>query len=477
MMWKWIGSVLCLLIIVTASAPPLGAAENTIDEIAATPAQKRLVKILTGRSDSARTQLLAHLQAHPQQLDAHLHVIIAAAEDLLADHAGEVAAAEALPDDPGAEGSEEPLPVPATVSQVLRLLARSPREEARAVITQSLDHVDTHVAMVAMDVIGEFQIELAIDDLVMQIKRPAFDAQYAYRFALVRALARLHCPRSIEWLQRLEEQLDGQLHHEIQDRLANVDLQDFDGDPEQLLRYRQQLDDDAMMGPARLNANPNHPVSTRTRAEPQTKPASAVTSSRPGGLQLQDAPSESQGKLRLSNGHYYGIELNAGRMLFIIDRSGSMRRPAYHETRLQSAKRELVRVIENLAPQAEFAIMLFDTQVYVWRDELLLATEENKDIAIEFVKRISWGDRTNTHGVLRESLRFNDQLEAVFMLTDGRPTEGAILMPQAIIQDIVERNRMRHLQINTIGIGVNPVTTHFLQTLAEETGGEFRRVD
>ncbi len=461
MMCKGIGIAMCSCMVISWNLTSLQAAERDAKMAATPPAQKRVAKILVGPSEPARVQLLRQLHVHRGQFNANLDVIIDATRQLLAEHA------DGVSDNAHSHPRIATAPVPESLSLLLKMLAKSPHADAHAVVVEALDHPDPHVSMVAMDAVGEFQITAAVDDLAMQIKRPAFEDQYAFRFALVRALACLHCPQCIEWLERLSEHVSGQLQHEITTRLANVDLRDFEGDRLRLANYKEQHPDDTFLGQAGNVLKPMTPV----------KPASAITRNVGGKLQLQDAPSESQGKLRLVKSQYYGIDLVAGRMLFIIDRSGSMREPAYHETRLESAKRELIRALNELTPETEFAIMLFDTEVESWRSELLAATEENKLKAIAFVKRITWGDRTNTHGVLSEALQFDDQLEAVFLLTDGRPTAGNILVPQGIISDIVGRNRMRHLKINTIGIGVNAVTSDFLKTLANETGGEYRRVD
>jgi hypothetical protein len=71
-------------------------------------------------------------------------------------------------------------------------------------------------------------------------------------------------------------------------------------------------------------------------------------------------------------------------------------------------------------------------------------------------------------------LEFDDQLEAVFLLTDGKPTIGEIVSKPAIVADILHRNRFRHLNFNTIGIAVDGSTKSFLQQLAKESNGEFR---
>jgi Mg-chelatase subunit ChlD len=68
-------------------------------------------------------------------------------------------------------------------------------------------------------------------------------------------------------------------------------------------------------------------------------------------------------------------------------------------------------------------------------------------------------------------------LEAVYLLTDGRPTEGPVIAPPAIVNDILHRNRFRHLNFNTIGVSVRGATEEFLKALADESGGEFRALN
>ncbi len=183
---------------------------------------------------------------------------------------------------------------------------------------------------------------------------------------------------------------------------------------------------------------------------------------------------ESLQRMRLKPQQYYGIDIHAKRLMFIIDHSGSMKDYWGGMTRLERAKAELTRAIYELPGEAEFAIVFYHTSVRYWRNELVPATEENKREAVNFIRRLGYGDKTNTYGALRYSLDFDDQLEAVFLLTDGRPTIGEIVAKPAIVTDILHRNRFRHLNFNTIGIAVDGATKSFLQQLSKESNGEFR---
>ncbi len=467
MMWGRIRIAVCFMALLNMT----GQSQSKADE---TATQQRLIRLLTARREPSRLVAIAKLRAQPDQLRANLECVMQATQVLLDQHASEVADADTDDDDlqPLAKKTlEERAPVPESITQLLGLLGSTHDADAHSLLIQSLDHPDARIAMNAMDIVGQYRLEVAIDDLAMQIRRPEFDDQYAFRFTLVRAIAQIPCPRSIELLQKLHAQLRGQLRHEIASRLVNVDLRDFGGDRDLYADYLKKHPPESFVSPVSFEIEAAPVVAGRPEAVEQPEKVDP-----PEPLQLQDVASESTSRLRLANSHYYGINLHAGRMLFVIDRSGSMREATHYQTRLQSAKQELTRVIEELSPETDFGIMVFDTTVQSWRSTLLPATKTNKLAAVAFVQRIQLGDKTNTHAVLSEALEFDDQLEAVFMLTDGQPTTGNIRRPDAIIDDIVNRNRQRHLKFHTIGIGVRGVTSQFLETLAEKTGGEFREV-
>ena len=142
-------------------------------------------------------------------------------------------------------------------------------------------------------------------------------------------------------------------------------------------------------------------------------------------------------------------------------------------TRLWHAKAALIKAIEELPEDDEFGIVFYAANVRQWKGELVYATPTNKDDAKAFIYRLGFGGSTNTHGALSASMTFDDDLEAVFLLSDGIPTSGSITNPKLIVDDIVDRNQLRHLKINTIGIAVNPKTKRFLQTLAKRCSGQF----
>lgn len=341
--------------------------------------------------------------------------------------------------------------VPNSTVALLYLIAEFEHISAEQALVELLDSPHAGIVMISADALGKNKKYGAIEALSDLAKRPAFGESYGFRFNLVRAMAQMEHPDAVEYLTELRSKIDGQLAHNVQELLEGVTEDHFFGDKERFKEWRQQREskDDA----------------EREAADPKVNFFTA-----------SDSP-DSMNRIKFERPQYYGIDIHAKRLMFIIDHSGSMKEYWGAYTRLDRAKFELVRAIEELPEDTEFAITFYESGVRVWRNELVQATRENKREAIKFVQRLGYGDKTNTYGALRQSMEFDDDLESVFLLTDGRPTTGNIIAPAAIVKDVIRRNRFRHLNINTIGVAVKGTTETFLRTLAEETNGEFRSAE
>ncbi|HEY5315057.1 MAG TPA: HEAT repeat domain-containing protein [Pirellulales bacterium] len=185
---------------------------------------------------------------------------------------------------------------------------------------------------------------------------------------------------------------------------------------------------------------------------------------------------------------YYGLPLYARRMVFVVDMSLSMRAPAsgfpgqggngMGVTRIDAAKRELRTVLTSLNSNVSFGIVTFDRDSTLWKKKLVEATSANKLDAIRFVEKAQLELGTSTYDALQAAFKYD--AEAIYLLTDGAPASGQVVNPLAIVNTITAQNRSRRESIYTIGIGVGPAGSRFevfLQTLAEQNFGLFRRVD
>jgi uncharacterized protein YegL len=170
---------------------------------------------------------------------------------------------------------------------------------------------------------------------------------------------------------------------------------------------------------------------------------------------------------------YYGLPLYARRLVFVIDSSGSM-----EGARIVAAKRELTSAVEALKDNVSFGIVVFNSRVVAWKRELVEATSGNKQDALQFVEKIGAIDQTATYDALQAA--FLVDAEAIYLLTDGAPSMGRFVQPDDIVRAITDQNRSRRESIYTIGIGPGDAGSpfeHFLESLAQQNFGLYRRVD
>ncbi len=182
---------------------------------------------------------------------------------------------------------------------------------------------------------------------------------------------------------------------------------------------------------------------------------------------------------------FYGIDFYAKRVLFVIDRSGSMTIPgdlnqtgfvAADISRLEAVKRELIRLIGQLDPSVKFNIIFFSGGMRAWeRAQLHEATEEKKKAAIRFVQGVDAGGATHTDKVMTHALRFfgdKEEVETIYLLTDGGPFRGGQFLDLDEVRgEIREVNRFRKMQINTIGCFFG-ADTQAARQLGEPSRGE-----
>lgn len=404
-----------LTVIVVVSQLPASAQRKS---------DSRLVRMLTGRNETVRMNSLMRMRYDRELLAKSYDELLIAIERQT----------ESLAE------SE----LPPSMVEMIALVSSVERPESETVLVSLLDSENADIAMLSADALGRKRFFGAIDDLHRQTERPEYAARYSFRFNLIRALSMMKHPDAVEVLGELELKLDGQLRYEVGKILSEVTVDDFRGDEERYQAWLKRDEKSSVFRPIKFS---------KENTDPAYDP------------------------IQFAGPQYYGINIRAGRVMFVIDHSGSMKAPTSSGSRLLRAKHELIRAIRDLPEDTEFAIMAFESNVRVWREELSLATEEDKRAAILYVQRLGFGDDTNTYGALRRTLDFNDSLEAVYLLTDGKPTAGPVTIPARIANDILHRNRWRHLNINTIGISVGGVTESFLRSLAANSGGEFRAVD
>ena len=255
-------------------------------------------------------------------------------------------------------------------------------------------------------------------------------------------------------------------------------------------------------------------------------------------------------------GEYYGTKIESNRVVFVMDISRSMEWAAKEEApapeapepdkvvitgddkkkagtdaappvpeelkkkkkevdsrpvkrRIDSVKKELINTIFNLNSKVCFSIVFYNSEVKIWKKELVPATNENKMDAIKAVDNQAPGGRTNIYDALEAAYKLTlgapkpnepkrvitggkgspvepiNGADTIFLLTDGNPNLGKISEPAEIVDAIRKINETRRIKINTIAVGIldpnNPdpmakgdqANTYLMKTIAEITGGTF----
>lgn len=169
---------------------------------------------------------------------------------------------------------------------------------------------------------------------------------------------------------------------------------------------------------------------------------------------------------------YYGVPVMSDRVVFCVDISGSMSAEVEgDETRLDQAKKELSRVLSALGDEARVNLLFFDDRIEPW-SRRLTPIKSNLKRALATISALEPRGTTNIFDTLDGAFQHSD-VDTVYLLSDGDPTDGRIVEPGAILREIRRMNRLRQIIIHTISFGPSP----FLKELAAQNGGEYVEVN
>jgi len=209
---------------------------------------------------------------------------------------------------------------------------------------------------------------------------------------------------------------------------------------------------------------------------------------RKGELDLDAGAAD--GSRPYSEASFFGLRPWTDRVVFVIDRSGSMSYPfgpgADHSpkdaesSRYEAAISQLVDFLEELGPLTKFDVVLFSNGAQRWRRELVPVTKENlRSVSSWAIAEDTGGGTQLRAGIeLSASLKRGrpldlEELEAdtVIVLCDGDTDEGPDWVP-GFLQGVNDEARLRFHAVQIGGSGDGT-----LRALCEGSDGDYLRVD
>lgn len=179
---------------------------------------------------------------------------------------------------------------------------------------------------------------------------------------------------------------------------------------------------------------------------------------------------------------FYGLPVTSDHVTVVIDVSGSMGEPAHLNetpatgdpaaepagpTKLDMAKSECTRLLEQMPDGSHLNLLFFSDQVERWQRGVVELDRSHVVRATMYVRDRRAGGSTNLCEALTEALA-DPETDAIYLLTDGEPTSGKIIDPALLRADVHHKNHGQRVQIHTIALGHSSA---LLQHISEDSHG------
>ncbi|XP_015977307.2 inter-alpha-trypsin inhibitor heavy chain H4 isoform X2 [Rousettus aegyptiacus] len=193
----------------------------------------------------------------------------------------------------------------------------------------------------------------------------------------------------------------------------------------------------------------------------------------------------SGGSIQIENGyfvHYFapeGLPTIPKNVIFVIDKSGSMR-----GKKIQQTREALIKILDDLSPKDQFNLVPFSEEATQWKPSLVPASAENVKKAKTYAAGIQAQGGTNINSAMlmavqlleratREELLPSGSVSLIILLTDGDPTVGET-NPETIQRNVQDAIGGQY-SLFCLGFGFD-VSYAFLERLALDNGGLARRI-
>jgi predicted transcriptional regulator/uncharacterized protein YegL len=159
-------------------------------------------------------------------------------------------------------------------------------------------------------------------------------------------------------------------------------------------------------------------------------------------------------------------------IIFVLDKSGSM-----SGTKIDQLKSSFNEIIDQLPVDDSFNVIMFDSSYRQYEESLISANSENKDLAVDYINKITADGSTNINDPLISGLEMfkisETKVPIIVLLTDGLANQG--VSNTATIRENVKTANTAGVAIFCLGFGFD-VDFDFLKALALENFGIAQRI-
>lgn len=181
---------------------------------------------------------------------------------------------------------------------------------------------------------------------------------------------------------------------------------------------------------------------------------------------------------------FFGQQVTAGKIAYVIDYSNSMRR----DQREMLMRTELKRSVSDLKPGMMYQLIFFAGRPWVAGDkapkkkaakqdgdvqraEWMTATPEQIGKSVELVLETGLTGGTHWEPALDMAMTMDPPPQMIFFMTDG--TTGGD--PVAVAERVAEKAKSAGITINTVAM-MEPKAEEAMKQLARRTGGQFSMI-
>ena len=172
---------------------------------------------------------------------------------------------------------------------------------------------------------------------------------------------------------------------------------------------------------------------------------------------------------------FYGVQIESERILFIMDKSGSMSSPVSYAdgTRIENLKIEFKKMLDDLDSKKRLGVLWFaGNETYPRKGVSLNTTTFQKGLK-KHIDEVNAGGGTPINEAIHyafEHILIKYKVDTIYLLSDGAPTDAK---PDKICEAIRAMNLDAFIKIHTISIGQE---SGFLKQVARENYGTYNEV-